>query len=58
MLLPATVAQSMVVVRALPRDFPVAVRSIAIRDGAALLVLAGGLEVGSARRATSRSSSP
>ena len=38
-----TVAQSMVVVQALPRDFPVAVRSIAIRDGAALLVLAGGL---------------
>ena len=40
----------------LPRDFPVAVRSVAIRDGAALLVLAGGLEVGSARRATRSSS--
>jgi cell division protein FtsQ len=39
------VAQSMQVVRALPPDFPVAVRSVAIRDGAALLVLAGGLEV-------------
>ena len=39
------VAQSMLVVRALPPDFPVAVRSVAVRNGTALLVLAGGLEV-------------
>ena len=39
------VAQSVLVVRALPSDFPVAVRSVAVTNGVALLVLAGGLEV-------------
>jgi len=39
------VAPSMVVVRALPPDFPVAVRTVAVKNGVALLVLAGGLEV-------------
>jgi hypothetical protein len=35
----------MLVVRGLPSDFPVAVRSVAVKNGVALLVLAGGLEV-------------
>jgi cell division septal protein FtsQ len=39
------VAQSMLVVRGLPPDFPLAVRSVAVTNGVALLVLAGGLEV-------------
>jgi len=39
------VAQAMLVVRGLPDNLPVAVRSVAVRNGAALLVLAGGLEV-------------
>ena len=39
------VAQSMRVVRGVPDDFPVAVRSVAVRNGTARLVLAGGLEV-------------
>ena len=39
------VAQAMLVVRGLPDDFPVPVRSVAVRNGTALLVLAGGLEV-------------
>ena len=33
------------VVRGLPPDFPVPVRSVAVKNGVALLVLTGGLEV-------------
>jgi cell division protein FtsQ len=39
------VAQAMLVVRGLPGDFPVGVRSVAVRNGTALVVLANGLEV-------------
>ena len=35
----------MTVVRALPPEFPVSVRTVATRDGTVLLVLAGGLEL-------------